>query len=336
VVRYRKLGHSGLEVSAVGLGSWLTYGDAVGDDTARACILRALELGVNFFDTANEYAQGAAEETLGRVLAEVPHHSYVVSTKLYWAMGPGPNDWGLSRKHIFEQVHASMRRLGIDYIDLYQCHRYDRTTPLGETCQAMSDLIRMGKILYWGVSEWTASQILEAVLLCRREGWTPPVSNQPQYSALWRTIERDVLPVTHALGLGNVVWSPLAMGILTGKYVSVDQVPPGSRGAGPAFPFNKKDDTWQDMPYFTQPVLDAVQQLKPLAVAAGCTLAQLALAWCLRQDGVSCVITGAKNAKQVEDNAGAADLDLDSRILDQVTEGLRPVADFDAGQARGL
>ena len=335
-MRYRKLGRSGLEVSAVALGSWLTYGDSVGDEVARACIHRALELGVNLFDTANEYAQGAAEESLGQALSGLPHHSFVISTKVYWAMGPGPNDWGLSRKHLFEQVDASLRRLRVDYIDLYQCHRYDPTTPLAETCQAMSDLVRCGKILYWGVSEWSARQILDAVLLCRTAGWTPPVSNQPQYNALWRTIERDVLPVTEALGLGNVVWSPLAMGILTGKYVSVNNVPEGSRGAGPAFPFNKKDDTWRDIPYFTQPVLDAVQLLKPVAEGAGCTVGQLALTWCLRQPAVSSVITGAKNPKQVEDNARAGDLELDSAILEQVTEVLRPVADFAAGQAGGL
>jgi voltage-dependent potassium channel beta subunit len=335
-MRYRNLGTSGLKLSAVGLGSWLTFGTAVEADGARACIYKAFELGVNFFDTANEYGQGAAEETIGKAISDLPRHELVIATKVYWPMGDGPNDWGLSRKHIFWQVDESLGRIGVDFIDLYQCHRFDPHVPLEETCRAMSDLVRIGKILYWGVSEWTAEQLLECVSLCRREGWTPPVSNQPQYSALWRTIERKILPVTETLGLGTVVFSPLAMGILTGKYKTVDAIPPDSRGAGPSFAFISENDTWQDMPYFNAPTLAAVQTLVPIAKKAGCSLSQLALAWILRQSAVTSVITGARRPEQVEQNVVAADLDLDSTILDAVTEALRPVADFTAGPAPNM
>src|SRR2546428_6043423 len=181
-MRYRKVGRSGLEVSALGLGSWLTLGTSVPQDTATAFIHRAFDLGINFFDTANEYGSGAAEEILGKALSSLPRSSYVVATKVYWPMGEGANQWGLSRKHIFDQCEASLRRLGLDYIDLYQCHRFDTQRPLEEACRAMNDLIRRGRILHWGVSEWNADQILDAILLCRDRGWDPPISNQPQYS----------------------------------------------------------------------------------------------------------------------------------------------------------
>jgi voltage-dependent potassium channel beta subunit len=335
-VKYRHLGNTGLRLSAVGLGSWLTYGDQVEADAARQCIQRAFELGVNFFDTANEYGQGSAEEAVGASIADLPRHELVLATKVYYPMGDGPNDWGLSRKHITHQIDESLRRLGTDYVDLYQCHRYDMHTPLRETCEVMSDLVRRGKILYWGVSEWTAAQLEDAVTMCREAGLTPPVSNQPQYSALWRTIEREILPVSTSLGLGTIVWSPLAMGILTGKYTSVDSVPEGSRGAGPSFAFISEDDTWNDMAYFNQPTLDAVQALKPVAEQAGCTLSQLALAWCLRDPAVSAVITGAKRPAQIEETVVAADLELADDVLAAVSEGLREVADFTAGPAANM
>src|SRR5664279_467026 len=252
-MRYRKLGRWGVNVSVVGLGSWLTYGGAVEGGAARECIVRAFERGINFFDTANVYARGGAEEVVGRAIAQFARDDIVLATKVYFPMGPGPNDRGLSRKHIREQIDRSLIRLGTHYVDLYQCHRYDIATPLQETCGAMNDLVRAGKVLYWGVSEWTADQIGAAVLLCRARGWDEPVSNQPQYSALWRRVESRVFPACREYGLGNVVWSPLAMGILTGKYPSVDRVPAGTRAAGPF------KEMMED--YFTPGVLAAVQQV---------------------------------------------------------------------------
>lgn len=316
-MHYRKLGRWGVKVSTVGLGSWLTYGSDVDERTAADCIRRAYELGVTFFDTANVYARGRAEEVMGPVVREFPRSDYVLATKVFFPMGEGPNDSGLSRKHIFEQCEASLRRLGLDYVDLYQCHRYDKRTPLEETCRAMDDLIRQGKILYWGVSEWSADQIAHAVDLCRANGWAPPVSNQPQYSALWRGIERRVIPTSAEHGVGQVVWSPLAMGILTGKYTSVDQVPEDSRAASSGSAFMQR--------YFTQDVLDAVQRLKPLAAEAGCSMAQLALAWCLRLDNVSSVIVGATKVSHVDDNVAAADLALSGDVIAEMDRILEPV-----------
>ena len=317
-MQYRKLGRWGVQVSTVGLGSWLTYGGSVEEDAAKECIWRAYDLGVNFFDTANVYRRGRAEEIVGRALSDFPRDSYVLATKVYFEMGDGPNDGGLSRKHVVEQCHRSLRRLDTEYIDLYQCHRYDGDTPLEETCRVMDDLVRQGKILYWGVSEWTADQIAHAVGICRSEGWAVPVSNQPQYSALWRHIEPRILPTCEDLGVGNVVFSPLAMGILTGKYTSVDEVPPDSRAAGEDVKFMRR--------YFTQEVLDAVDKTRALAQEAGCTQGQRALAGCLRQAFVSSVIVGATKSSHVDDNVAAADLDLDDDVIDAYDEILEPVA----------
>ena len=311
-MRYRRLGDAGVKVSVISLGSWLTYGGRVEEQTARLCIARAYELGVNFFDTANVYAHGAAERVMGRALAEFPRDSYALATKVYFPMGDGPNDRGLSRKHVFEQCHHSLRRLGADYIDLYQCHRYDSETPLEETCEIMNDLIRQGKILYWGVSEWSADQIRAAFDVCRAMGWTPPASNQPEYNALQRSIEEAVLPVSEELGVGNVVWSPIAQGVLTGKYVSVDDLPPGSRANGEAAGFMGR--------YLNQDVLDAVQALGPVAERSGCSLTQLALAWCLRQPSVSSVIVGATRVEHVDENVAAGDLDLDPAAIAEVDQ----------------
>jgi aryl-alcohol dehydrogenase-like predicted oxidoreductase len=310
-----------VKLSSVGLGSWLTYGGSVEEDAARACMRRAYELGVNFFDTADVYARGRSEEVVGRTLREFPRDQIVLATKVYFPMGDGPNDRGLSRKHIRTEIDASLRRLHVDYVDLYQCHRYDVATPLEETVQAMDDLVRAGKILYWGVSEWNADQIGAAVLLARARGWAEPVSNQPQYSALWRRAELRVFPACRQYGLGNVVWSPLAMGILTGKYTDASNPPQGTRAAG------RSKDMMED--YFTQPVLDAVQRLKPLAERASCTPAQLALAWCLRDDVVSSVIVGATRPEQVADNVAAADLDVDPAIFREMDEILAPVTPYE-------
>jgi voltage-dependent potassium channel beta subunit len=316
-MRYQSLGHSGMSVSVVGLGSWLTYGGNVGAGQARACVREAWDRGINFIDTANVYARGAAEEVLGPILKELNRDQLVLATKVYFPMGDAPNERGLSRKHIRDQVHHSLRRLQVEYIDLYQCHRYDPTTPLEETCEMMNDLVRAGKILYWGVSEWNADQIAAAVNLCRARGWVVPISNQPQYSALWRRIEDRVLPVCEQYGIGNVVWSPLAMGILTGKYTDAANPPAGTRAAG------ANADMMED--YFTQPVLDAVQKLRPLANESNCTLAQLALAWCLRQRAVSSVIVGATKPDHVRDNAAAGDLTIDPSVFTAMDRILAPV-----------
>jgi voltage-dependent potassium channel beta subunit len=317
-MEYRNLGRWGVKVSTVSLGSWLTYGASVEADQAKECIDRAYELGVNFFDTANGYGRGRAEEVMGAALSQYRRESYVLATKAYMPMSRRPNDRGLSRKHVFESVHQSLRRLGVDYIDLYQCHRYDEETPLEETCRVMDDLVRQGKILYWGVSEWSADQIARAVDLCRAQGWAIPVSNQPQYSALWRQIEDDVLPTCADVGMGNVVWSPLAGGVLTGKYATPDDIPPDSRAAGSDKMFVEQ--------WLRPEVLDAVQALRPIAAEAGCSVAQLALAWCLREPWVSSVIVGATKTSHVDDNVAAADLELDDGVLDDVDEILEPVS----------
>ncbi len=300
------------------MGSWLTYGGNVGADIARTCVLEAWQRGINFIDTANVYARGAAEEVLGPIVKELPRDRLVLATKVYFPMGDGPNERGLSRKHIRDQIHHSLRRLQVDYVDLYQCHRYDLATPLEETCEMMNDLVRAGKILYWGVSEWNADQIVAAVNVCRARGWAVPISNQPQYSALWRRIEDRVLPACARYGLGNVVWSPLAMGILSGKYTDASHPQSGTRAAGP------NADMMED--YFNQAVLDAVQRLRPLAERANCSMSQLALAWCLRQPAVTSVIAGATKPEHVKDNAAAGDLDIDAATFAQMDRILAPVA----------
>lgn len=316
-MRYRNLGRWGVKVSAVGLGSWLTYGGSVEENIASACIARAYDRGVTFFDTANVYAHGRAEEIVGAAISGLRRESIVLATKVFFPMGAGPNDRGLSRKHVIEQCHRSLQRLGTDYIDLYQCHRYDRATPLEETCAAMHALIGAGSVLYWGVSEWNADQIAAAVTLCRARGWAEPVSNQPQYSALWRRIEERVLPATTQYGLGNVVWSPLAMGILTGKYTDAAKPPDGSRAAG-------SDAEMMDR-YYSQPVLDAVARLQPLAREAGTNMAGLALAWCLRRSEISSVIVGATKPEHIDDSVAAADLDVAPEVFARMDAILAPV-----------
>lgn len=280
--------------------------------------MRAWELGINFIDTANAYARGAAEETLAPIVKELNRDELVLATKVYFPMGDGVNEHGLSRKHVTSQVHHSLRRLQVDYIDLYQCHRYDVTTPIEEVCEIMNDLVRSGKILYWGVSEWNADQLASAVSLARARGWAVPISNQPQYSALWRRIEERVLPTSLQYGIGNVVWSPIAMGILSGKYTDAAHPPAGTRAATGA------REMMED--YFTQPVLDAVQKLKPIADQLGISMSQLALAWVLRQPAVTSAIVGATKIAHVEDNAAAADLELDSAVFERIDAILEPVA----------
>jgi len=317
-MHYRTLGHSGLKLSVIGLGSWLTFGNTVDRDTTRKCVLRGWEQGINFIDTANVYARGAAEETLGPILKELHREALVLATKVYFPMGDTVNERGLSRKHIHDQLHHSLRRLQVDYIDLYQCHRYDPSTSIEETCEMMNDLVRRGDILYWGTSEWNADQIISAVNLCRARGWAVPISNQPQYSALWRRIEDRVLPACEAYGLGNVVWSPLAMGILTGKYTDAQHPPAGTRAASANAEMMEE--------YFTQPVLDAVARVKPLAQKAGLSMSQLALTWCLRQPAVTSTIVGATKPEHVDDNVKAGDAHVDPEIFAEMDRILEPVA----------
>jgi aryl-alcohol dehydrogenase-like predicted oxidoreductase len=317
-VEYRRLGESGVRVSEIGLGSWLTYGLGVEADVAKACVARAYELGVNIFDTADVYGRGAAEQLLGEALAGYDRSSYVLATKVYFPVGDGPNDRGLSRKHIVEQCHASLRRLGTDYIDLYQCHRFDDETPLDETLRALDDLVRQGKVLYVGVSEWAAGQIADALRLADDLGLDRVVSNQPEYSILQRRIEAEVLPLCAREGVGQVVWSPLAQGVLTGKYRKGEPPPPDSRAAS------------RQMGAFVgrwlgDEVLDAVERLLVVADEAGMSLAQLALAWVLREPNVASAIVGASRPGQVEENCGAAGCTLDAEVLAAVDKAVAGV-----------
>ncbi|MEE9207712.1 MAG: aldo/keto reductase family protein [Gemmatimonadota bacterium] len=313
-MEYRNLGASGLRVSTISLGSWLTYGRSVDDGEANACLTRAYESGVNFFDTANVYATGAAEEALGRWIKGVPRSDLVIGTKAFFPMGEGPNDRGLSRKHLMEQCEASLSRLGVEYVDLYQCHRFDESVPLDETLRALDDLIAQGKVLYAGVSEWTAGQISDALAIQDRLGLRRLVSNQPQYSLLARRIEDEVLPLSRREGIGQVVWSPLAGGVLTGKYLPGQPPPTGSRGADP-------DSNMFMQRTMQNDVLEAVVRLREqVAEPLGVSVAELALAWALHTEGVTSVIVGASRPEQVDRNVSAAGLILDSSTIRRIEE----------------
>jgi voltage-dependent potassium channel beta subunit len=317
-VEYRHLGKHGVRVSEICLGSWLTYGSATEESAARDCIEKAYDLGVNFFDTANVYARGGAEKVVGKVLAQYPRESYVLATKVYFPMGSGANDRGLSRKHIIEQCNASLKRLGVDYIDLYQAHRYDPSVPLSETLMAFDHLMQQGKILYYGVSEWSAGQLAHASDLIRLAGLAPIASNQPYYNILGRKIEKEVMPLCHREGIGMINFSPLAQGILTGKYKPGQPLPEGSRASDP------KQNKFMNQGELDQQVLTKVQKLVPLAEQEGLTLSQLALAWCLRNEALSSVIIGATKPSQVEDNVGAAGKKLSPETLNAI-EALFPL-----------
>ncbi len=321
-MEYRHLGRAGVRVSAISLGSWLTYGAAVGEDTAVSCIRTAYDQGINFFDTANAYHRGDAEVVVGRALKDLPRESYVLATKAYWPMGEGPNDRGLSRKHLMEQCHASLRRLGVDYIDLYQCHRYDVETPLEETLRVLDDLITQGKVLYAGVSEWSATQIADAVYMGRALNLDPLISNQPIYNMLTRYIERDVIPLCEREGIGQIVFSPLAQGVLTGKYKPGQQPQQGTRAADP--------ESGQGMQWLmSDETLTRVQQLGAVAQELGCSLAQMALAWVLRQPNVSSAIIGASRPEQVTENVKAAEITLPEDVLRRIGEILDGVVSYE-------
>lgn len=316
-MEYRNLGKSGVKVSEVGLGSWLTYGGATEDDMAVQCVHRAYSLGVNFFDTANVYARGQSEKIVGKALAAFPRESYVLATKVFFPMGDGPNDKGLSRKHIMEQCHASLKRLGTDYIDLYQCHRYDGSTPLEETLRALDDLITQGKVLYVGVSEWSAQNIKDALAIADKRNLDRIVSNQPYYNMMGRGLEAEVLPLCEQEGIGQVVFSPLAQGVLTGKYKPGQKPADDSRAADP-----KQNMFMEGRGNLKEETLEKVQKLAPLAEKEGLSMAQMALAWCLRKPMVSSVIIGASRPAQVNDNAVAAGKKLSDETLQAIDEVL--------------
>jgi len=307
-MRFRQLGSSDLQVSEICLGSWLTYGGGVADDRAEACVAKAFDLGINFIDTANVYAAGKAEEFLGQVLADRPRDSYILATKLFGPMPDGGS--GLSREQVHTQIDASLRRLRTDYVDLYQCHRYDWETPLEETMEALTEVVRAGKARWLGFSEWPAEKIEETA---RLPGVEKFVSSQPQYSMVWRGPERDVIPVSKAHGISQIVWSPLAQGVLTGKYKPGEALPEGTRATSESmgqFMGRARDQT----------LLERVQQLQPIADELGITLAQLALAWVLREPNVASAIVGASRPEQVEDNAGAVGIELAAGTLAQIDE----------------
>ncbi|SDL13794.1 aldo/keto reductase family protein [Paenibacillus sp. OK060] len=315
-MEYRKLGNSGLTVSEISLGNWITHGAQVDDGTAKACVRAALEAGITTFDTADVYSNTKAETVLGHSLKEIRRESIELCTKVCHPTGSGRNDRGLSRKHIMEACNASLRRLQTDYIDVYYAHRYDPNTPLEETFLAFADLVRQGKVHYIGVSEWTAAQIEEGSALAR-ELRVPFIASQPQYSMLWRVIEQKVVPASTQAGLGHITWSPLAQGILSGKYIPHEALPAGSRAAADAGApfFNNLAGRW-----LRDDVLTAVQQLVPLAKEIGLTLPQLAVAWVLQHPYVSSVIIGASRPEQVLENVKASGVQLDRDILSRIDE----------------
>ncbi|MGY2066775.1 aldo/keto reductase family protein [Blastococcus sp. SYSU DS0619] len=320
-MEFRRLGRSGLNVSQIAFGNWLTHGSQVEEDAAVACVHAALDVGITTFDTADVYAGTAAESVLGRALAGQRREGLEIATKVYWPTGPGPNDGGLSRKHIVESCHASLRRLQTDHIDLYQAHRYDPTVPLEETMTAFADLVRAGKVLYLGVSEWRADQIAAGAALARELG-VQLISNQPQYSMLWRVIEDEVVPTSEREGLSQIVWSPLAQGVLTGKYLPGEQPPAGSRASHSGVGFQVEG-------FMEDEVLTRVQRLRPIADDLGLTMAQLALAWVLQNPNVAAAIIGASRPEQVHDNVKAAGVRLDADIMARVDEALGDVVERD-------
>jgi 1-deoxyxylulose-5-phosphate synthase len=311
-MRYRRLGSSDIDVSEISLGSWLTYGGGVERARAEACVAKAFEVGINFIDTANVYARGAAESFLGEVLAGRPRDSYVLGTKLFWPMN---GDRGLSPKQVLKQLDLSLMRLKTDYVDLYQCHRYDYDTPLEETMEALTEVVQQGKVRHLGFSEWAPDRIQASLDLSKVEKF---VSSQPQYSILWREPEREVFPLCAANGISQIVWSPLAQGALTGKYKPGETPPTGTRAAS-------QDMGWAMDRFRDDDVLEAVQRLAPVADGLGISMAQLALAWVLRRAEVASAIIGASRPEQVEENAAASGIELDEATLRAIDQAVAPV-----------
>ncbi|MFY1699011.1 aldo/keto reductase family protein [Solwaraspora sp. WMMD791] len=324
-MEFRHLGRSGMLVSEISYGNWITHGSQVEEEAAHACVRAALDVGITTFDTADTYAGTKAEEVLGRALRGERREGLEILTKVFWPTGPGPNDRGLSRKHIMESINGSLRRLQTDYVDLYQAHRFDHATPLEETMEAFADVVHSGKAHYIGVSEWNASQIRQGHALAR-ELKIPLVSNQPQYSMLWRVIEAEVVPASEELGLGQIVFSPLGQGVLTGKYQPGQPPPAGSRAT------DQSGGATFISRFMTDQTLSTVARLKPLAEQAGLTMAQLAVAWVLQNPNVSSAIIGATRPEQVRDNVKASGVQLDSGLLKAIDEVLDPIVERDPGK----
>ncbi|MER5266694.1 aldo/keto reductase family protein [Actinosynnema sp. NPDC002837] len=321
-MEFRRLGRSGLNISEISYGNWLTHGSQVEEDQATACVRAALDAGITTFDTADVYANTKAESVLGRALTGQRRESLEIFTKVFWPTGPGgPNDKGLGRKHIMESINGSLERLQTDYVDLYQAHRYDKSVPLEETMLAFADVVRSGKALYIGVSEWNADQIARGAALARELN-VPFISNQPQYSMLWRVIESQVVPTSEREGISQIVWSPIAQGVLTGKYLPGQPVPEGSRAT---------DETGSKFiqRFLRDEVLTKVQQLKPLADEAGLSLAQLAVAWTLQNPNVASAIIGASRPEQVHENVKAAGVKLEDELLKKIDDVLEGVVESD-------
>ena len=317
-MEFRRLGQSGLKISEIAYGNWITHASQVDEDQARACVHAALDVGITTFDTADIYAGTKAEEVLGRALKGQRREGLEIFTKVYWPIGPGVNDRGLSRKHIMEGINGSLRRIGTDYVDLYQAHRFDFETPLEETMRAFEDIVRQGKALYIGVSEWTAEQIRQAVEIADAMGFDRIVSNQPQYNMVWRVIESEVIPTSEQLGLTQIVFSPIAQGVLTGKYRVGAPLPEGSRAT------SESGSTFIQR-WLRDDMLHAVERLRPIAADAGLSLAQLAIAWVLQNQNVSAAIIGATRPEQVHDNAKASGVRLGADVMtaiDGALEGL--------------
>ena len=323
MITYRYLGNSGLKVTELTYGNWLTHASQVANDQAAACVKAALDVGITSFDTADAYANTAAESVLGDILKGERRESLEIFTKVYWPTGPkGANDAGLSRKHIMESINGSLSRLKTDYVDLYQAHRYDHETPLEETMLAFADIVRQGKALYIGVSEWTGKQIREGAAMAR-ELRVPFISNQPQYSMLWRVIEPEVIPASEEFGLSQIVWSPVAQGVLTGKYLPGAPLPEGSRAT------DDKGGANMIKRFLNDDVLTRVQNLKPIADELGLTMAQLSVAWVLQNPNVAAAIIGASRPEQVTENAKASGVEIPAELMVRIDEALGDIVERD-------
>lgn len=327
-MEFRYLGHSGFKISEITFGNWLTHGSQVENDVATQCVRAALDAGISTFDTADVYANTAAETVLGEALKDERRESLEIFTKVFGPTGPkGHNDLGLSRKHIMESINGSLTRLQTDYVDLYQAHRYDYETPLEETMQAFADIVRQGKALYIGVSEWTANQIRDGHALAKDLGFQL-ISNQPQYSMLWRVIEAEVVPTSEELGLSQIVWSPVAQGVLSGKYHPGKPAPEGSRAT------DAKGGARMIERWMSDDVLTGVQQLKPIAEEAGLTMAQLSIAWVLQNKNVASAIMGASRPEQIAGNVAAAGVKLDPAVMDKIDAAIGSLAERDPAQTK--
>ncbi|MHA7620397.1 aldo/keto reductase family protein [Cellulosimicrobium cellulans] len=323
---YRYLGNSGLKISEITYGNWLTHGSQVENDVATACVHAALDAGISTFDTADVYANTKAEQVLGDALKGQRRESLEIFTKVYWPTGPGgPNDTGLSRKHVMESINGSLKRLGTDYVDLYQAHRYDTETPLEETMQVFADIVRQGKALYIGVSEWTADQIRAGHALAQDLGFQL-ISSQPQYSMLWRVIEDEVVPTSRELGLSQIVWSPMAQGVLSGKYLPGQPLPAGSRAT------DDKGGARMIQRFLTDDVLTRVQNLRPVADELGLSMAQLAIAWVLQNDNVAAALVGASRPEQVAENVKASGVTIPAELMARIDEILGGAVERDPGK----